>query len=95
MTKTGTDRQTISGTNTYGGGTTINGGTLQFGQTISMPASGNVTVNSGGTLAVNAGGTDEWTTSTDDTIGGTIGSIIKGRGGQGTANQISWSRGSA
>ncbi len=95
LTKSGTGAQTISGDNIYTGGTTINAGTLQFGQTISMPASGAVTVNIGGTLAVNVGGAGEWTDSTDDTIGGTIGSIIKGRGGRGTANQVSWISGSA
>ena len=93
LTKIGTGTQTISGNNTYSGGTNINAGTLQFGQTIAMPASGNVTV--GSTLAVNVGGAGEWANSTDDTVGGTIASIIKGRGGRGTANQVSWSPGSS
>jgi fibronectin-binding autotransporter adhesin len=55
---------------------------------------GGVTVNSGGTLAANAGGTGEWTESTDTSVGGTIGSLVAGRGGQGTANEISWMPGS-
>jgi autotransporter-associated beta strand protein len=56
-------------------------------------ASGVVTVNNGGTLAVNAGGTDEWTNSTDENTSGTIGSLIKGRGGQ-AGSAVNWMSGS-
>ena len=95
MTKVGTGVQSISGTNTYNGGTSINAGTLQFGQTVSMPATGDVTVNSGGTLSVNSNGSGEWSESTNAAVGGTIGSLIAGRGGQGLANQVNWSPGSS
>jgi autotransporter-associated beta strand protein len=94
VTKEGTGTQILSGLNTYGGGSNVNMGTLQFGKTFAMPVSGDVTVNSGATLAVNAGGTDEWANSTDTSTGGTIGSLMAGRGGQGTANQVAWNVGS-
>src|SRR4029079_6928413 len=73
----------------------INGGVLQLAQTVAMPATGNVVVNSGGTLAVNSNGTGEWSESTDTSVGGTIGGLIAGRGGQGAANQVTWMSGSA
>lgn len=90
LTKTGTGTLTLSGANSYSGGTTISGGTLQFAKTNSMPSTGNVTTSA--TLAVNAGGTGEWTNGTSG--GGTIGGLIAGTGGQGTANQITWNSGS-
>ena len=95
LTKIGTNTQVLSGPNTYGGGTTINTGVLTFGKTFAMPSTGNVLVNSSGTLAVNSNGTDEWAASTDTSVGGTIGSLIAGRGGQGAANQITWLPGSS
>lgn len=95
LTKIGTNTQVLSGANTYNGGTNINAGTLQFGKTFAMPLTGNVTVNSSGTLAVNAGGTDEWTSSAVTTDPGSLAGLIAGKGGQGTANQVTWNSGSA
>jgi fibronectin-binding autotransporter adhesin len=94
LSKAGTGTQTLTGTNTYAGGTTINSGTLQFGQTVSMPASGAVTVSNGGTLAVNAGVVGEWTDSTVTTDPASIAGLIAGTGGQGTSNQVTWNTGS-
>ncbi len=82
----------LSGNNTYTAGTTISGGTLEFAKTNSMPSAGSVSVSSGATLAVNVGGTGEWTNGTSG--GGTLGGLISGTGGQGTANQVSWASGS-
>jgi autotransporter-associated beta strand protein len=92
LIKTGTGTLTLSGANTYIGGTTISNGTLQFAKTNSMPLTGTVTVSNGATLAVNVGGTNEWTNGTSG--GGTLGGLIAGTGGQGTALQVSWTAGS-
>ena len=94
LTKVGTSTQTLSGNNNYSGGTNINAGTLRFNTTTAMPATGTVTVNNTGTLGVRAGGAGEWTSSTDTSTGGTLGSLIAGRGGQGLANQVVWKDGS-
>ena len=94
LTKIGSSVQVLSGANTYDGGTNINGGTLQFGKTFAMPLTGAVAVNSGGTLAVNAGGTDEWTGSAVTTDPASLAGLIAGKGGQGTANQVTWNSGS-
>jgi autotransporter-associated beta strand protein len=51
LVKTGTGTQTLSGANTYGGGTTINQGTLLVTNTTgSATGDSEVTVNTGGTL---------------------------------------------
>jgi fibronectin-binding autotransporter adhesin len=49
LTKLGNGTLILNGGNTYNGGTTINGGALQFAAT-ALPATGNITINSGGTL---------------------------------------------
>jgi fibronectin-binding autotransporter adhesin len=49
LTKLGNGTLILNGGNTYNGGTTINGGALQFATT-ALPATGNITINSGGTL---------------------------------------------
>jgi fibronectin-binding autotransporter adhesin len=93
LKKVGLGTIELSGANTYTGNTTISAGTLQFGQTNSMPSSQPVSVASGATLAVNAGGgTGEWTNGTSGA--GTLGGLIAGTGGQGSANEISWTAGS-
>ena len=71
---------TLSGTNTYGGGTTITSSTAQFTKLVAMPASGAVSVGAGSSLNVNLGGTGEWTTGTSGN--GTIGGLLAGLGGQ-------------
>ena len=80
ITKLGSGSLTLSGTNTYAGGTTISSGILQFTKLVSMPASGDVAVNTGTTLLVNVGGTGEWTTGTSGN--GTVGGLLAGLGGQ-------------
>jgi fibronectin-binding autotransporter adhesin len=55
LTKTGSGRQTLSGTNTFTGQTTVLGGTLRVASAGSLPgfdAAGRVLVGAGGTLAV-------------------------------------------
>jgi autotransporter-associated beta strand protein len=92
LTKEGADRLILSGANIYNAGTNINTGTLQFANTTAMPVAGGVNVNAGATLGVNAGGAGEWTNATSG--GGAIGGLIAGTGGQGTANQVTWTAGS-
>ncbi|MCU0781033.1 MAG: autotransporter-associated beta strand repeat-containing protein [Akkermansiaceae bacterium] len=80
LVKLGTNFLTLTGPQTYAGGTIISAGTLQFAQTTSMPAAGAVAVQSGATLAVNAGGTGEFTNATSGN--GSIGGLLAGLGGQ-------------
>ncbi len=80
LTKTTGGTLTLTGANTYTGGTQINAGILQFGKTLSMPGSGTVTVASGAVLAVNVGGAGEFTTATSGA--GSIGGLLAGIGGQ-------------
>ncbi len=52
VTKTGAGNLTLSGANTYTGGTIVNAGLLVFGAGAgSVPATGNVTINASGVLA--------------------------------------------
>ena len=89
LTKAGAGTLTLTGANTYSGGTTIGGGVLQFANTTAMPASGTVTVESGAALAVNAGGTNEFTAGTSGP--GTIGGLLAGVGSRGAP--VSWTSG--
>lgn len=50
LTKTGSGRLVLSGTNTYGGGTLLTGGTLVFANATSLPNTGLVTVSAGTVL---------------------------------------------
>jgi len=69
--KTGTGTITLSGANTYTGGTTVSAGTLQFANPAALPSSGTLTVASGATAAFNVGGSGEFTSST---LGSAVGS---------------------
>ena len=92
LSKVGPGTLTLSGSNSYSGGTTIRGGTLQFANTTAMPTSGGVIVFNSQELAVNAGGAGEWTNGLSG--GGSIGGLIAGTGGQGSADQVTWNSGS-
>ena len=69
LTKSGTGIWTLSGTNTYTGGTLVSGGMLQFAKQVSLYNNGtaatwsnsNINVNSGATMAFNIGGAGEFT----------------------------------
>ncbi|MCX5674648.1 MAG: autotransporter-associated beta strand repeat-containing protein [Planctomycetota bacterium] len=50
-----TSKLTLSGTNTYTGGTTVTAGTLLFNAAAALPTSGNVAVGSGGVVANGTG----------------------------------------
>ncbi len=53
LIKTGTGSLTLSGPNTYAGGTNVNGGTLKIGSNESLPDLGAVTIAAGATLDAN------------------------------------------
>ena len=80
LVKLGTNTLTLTGTNTYTGGTIIGAGTLLFPKITAMPATGVVAVGTGATLAVNAGGSGEFTSATSGN--GSIGGLLAGLGGQ-------------
>ena len=50
LNKQGNGTLTLTGNNTYIGGTVINGGSLNFASANSLPTTGNITVNNGGVL---------------------------------------------
>jgi len=56
LTKLGTGILTLSGTNSYTGGTSVTAGVLSFANTAAQPSSGTVTVGAGATLALGVGG---------------------------------------
>jgi autotransporter-associated beta strand protein len=76
LTKIGTGRLTLTGTNTYGGGSSVSAGVLQFGNTAALPSSGAYAATGNGTLAVNAGGGGEFSNATSGT--GSIGGFFSG-----------------
>lgn len=78
LIKEGAGLLNLTGTNIYDGGTTISAGILKIANTVSMPSSGNVTVNSGATLAVDVTGTGNFTSATSGA--GSFGGILSGVG---------------
>ena len=57
LTKAGAGALTLSGGNSYTGGTTLSGGVLQFTADSAVPSTGAVTINSGAALALAPSGT--------------------------------------
>lgn len=88
LVKTGPGLIILTGANTYNGGTTISQGNLRFGALNTMPASGDVAVQSGATLTIEAGAGGDWTAATSGN--GSIGGLLSGLGGQsgGTVSYI-------
>jgi autotransporter-associated beta strand protein len=77
----GTGILTLSGTNTYTGGTDITEGLVQFRSAASMPSTGTIAVSSGAGLIVNVGGTGSFTNATSGA--GSFGGILAGIGAGG------------
>jgi autotransporter-associated beta strand protein/T5SS/PEP-CTERM-associated repeat protein len=73
LTKQGSGTLTLSGANSYGGGTTVNAGTLQLGSGAALAAGGALTVN-GGVFALNGNN------QTVGALTGTGGAISLGSG---------------
>lgn len=67
LTKLGVGVLTLSGTNTYAGGTVVNNGLLIFNNTNALPSTGAVTVNSLGAVAFNWAGVQNVLTTRVDT----------------------------
>jgi fibronectin-binding autotransporter adhesin len=85
FTKSGTNKVTLSGTNTYTGVTTITGGTLEFAKEVSLYndttaswTATNIIVQSGATAAFNVGGTGEFTSADIDILKGLSASATTG-----------------
>jgi len=75
LTKLGDNMLTLTGANTYSGGTNIDGGTLKAQTTGSLPgcdSPGVVSVAGGATLAVAVGGTGEWVADNIDDLFGNV-----------------------
>ena len=73
LVKQGTGSATLSGTNTYTGGTTVESGILAATKVAALPQDiydtwTDVTVEGGGALAVNVGDTGEWDTDQLDDL---------------------------
>ena len=80
LVKLGDNMLTLTGTNTYTGGTQVDAGTLEAETTGSLPgydSAGVVCVGNGATLAVVVGGTGEWLSTNIDTI---LGDVAFGNG---------------
>lgn len=56
LVKNGAGTLTLSGANTYSGGTSVNDGALVFGKTNSLPASGGVAIAEGANIGFGVGG---------------------------------------
>jgi autotransporter-associated beta strand protein len=71
LTKVGTGTLTLSGANTYGGGTQVDAGTLNLANLSAMPFSGTVSVGAGATIALavdNGNPLTYWTTAEIDAL---------------------------
>ena len=79
----------LTGANTYSGGTNIAAGTVEFTTTAAMPSSGTVSVQNGATLAVAAGGTNQFTATGSGS--GSIAGLLLGVGGQN--GPVTWNSG--
>ena len=71
VTKAGTGTWTLSGANTYTGGTNVNAGTLLWSGTNNLPITGTLAVSAGGTFSL-ADGTAQATTGATTGVGLTM-----------------------
>lgn len=68
LTKNGAGYLTLSGTNTYSGGTVVNGGVLSLLKTNSLPSSGAVSVANGCAFGIGVGGAGAFGSSDVDAL---------------------------
>ncbi len=71
LTKAGTGMLTLSGANSYGGGTQVDAGTLHLANLAALPFSGTVSVGAGATIALAVNDADPltyWTTAEIDAL---------------------------
>jgi autotransporter-associated beta strand protein len=87
LTKTTAGLVTLSGSNSFAGGSTISAGTLEFANIASMPSAGTVSVANAATLAVRFGSAGQTTSGTSGA--GSLGALIAGTGLQGSS--VAWS----
>jgi len=64
LTKAGTGKLTLSGVNTYTGGTVVSGGTLTLTALAAQPASSTLAISSGATVNLSASVDGNWPTTT-------------------------------
>lgn len=68
LVKSGNGTLTLSGVNTYSGGTTVSSGMLCFSKTSSKPAAGSVTIAAGAGLGLGLGGAGGYTLTDVDSL---------------------------
>jgi fibronectin-binding autotransporter adhesin len=85
---TGASLTTLSGANTYTGGTNVTAGIAHFTKTNAMPATGTVAMSTNTTLTVSAGGAGEFTNATSGA--GSIGGLLAASAIGGQSAPVTW-----
>ena len=78
LSKSGASVWTLTGTNTYTGGTAVTAGVLTFGKTASAPTSGTIPVSAGAVLGIRVGGTGEFVNDPSAATANSVGQVLAG-----------------